>query len=199
MAWKKESFSSNKNAWGIPKTRNRRGEDIEEFVIHEETVAVEDLNIFPQDLCLFPLEAQSGAEKWTKSSINLASEWEDEPFYPQFSKWQPRSNGFIQVLDFYPQPGKWTANEFYPQYARWAETPFYPQYAKWDPNFSGPGLSVSEFYPQSFKWTEEEFYPQTFIAWPDVEPGAFYPQPFKWTEEEFYPRFDKWRLGSFYG
>lgn len=176
MSWKKEEFTKHGNKWTIPK---------EEVVIHEETIDVETLNIYPEDLSLPPREVQDGFEHWTLQSVNLKSEWSEETFYPQKHLWQNQT--------FYPKL-VWSNQEFYPKRHLWGKSPFYPQGFLWKDFTSTSRILSPSFYPKPGKWNLDEFYPQNF-KWRDQE---FYPKNFIgiWEEIEFYPKSSKWDIES---
>lgn len=153
MSWNKEADPRNHNAWQVPKA---------EVVIHEETAAVEDLNIYPENLSLLPLLVQHGQINWsTQELVNFTDNWiRDHNFYAATSEnW---------LDNFYAVLGGWTEG-FYAALGEWYESfGFYAVSAGWTSGFyaiSGGWLEDSGFYAVPLGWTEG-FY-SAFAGWLD--------------------------------
>jgi hypothetical protein len=151
VSWEREDASRNHNAWAIPKS---------EVTIHEETVAVEDLNIYPENLSLLPTLIQHGQENWQLQSVNLNTDWtQDSNFYAAADSWidgfyaRPDgwTDGFYAVLGgwirdhgFYAVPGGWIGG-FYSILGGWIE----------DLNFYvPPGGWIDGFYTALAGWLD---------------------------------------------
>lgn len=175
MGWEVEKKpQGGRTDWKIPES---------EVSIHEETGAVEDLNILPGDLSLLPEVIQSGASNWQKQSITIREdEWTDD-FYPQFFKWSLDS--------FYPKNylNVWTEQEFYPKNFTWITQDFYPK------NFKHVWTNIPTFYPVQGGWVGDGFYPKNYLnVW---KFDSFYPKNFEnvWTNKsEFYPVQGGWYI-----
>lgn len=128
MVWTKEETPRNHNAWQVPKS---------EVTIHEETAAVEDLNIYPENLSLLPTLIQHGQTLWQLQSVNINFDW-------------------VSDHNFYVAPGSWIGG-FYAVTAGWLDG-FYAVLGGW--------LRDSGFYPASGNWVGG-FYPPLSQGWLD--------------------------------
>ena len=160
MSWNREETPRDHNAWQVPKS---------EVTIHEETAAVEDLNIYPENLSLLPTLIQHGQIHWQLQSVNLSVDWAlDHNFYVAPGAW---IGGFYAIsggwLDgFYAVLGGWNIDHgFYAAPGGWLDG-FYPILSGW----------IDGFYASRGGWIEG-FYP-TLAGWLDgfyVTSGGWYP------------------------
>lgn len=147
MSWTREDTPRNHNAWQVPKSEVR---------IHEETAAVEDLDIYPENLSLLPTLIQHGQTLWQAQSVNLSFDWvPDHNFYVAPGSW---IGGFYAAaagwLDgFYAVLGGWLADSgFYAAPGGWLDG-FYPMLSGWIGGFyAAPGGWTDGFYPVLAGW-----------------------------------------------
>lgn len=152
MAWNGETPPSNRNAWQVPK---------KEVVLHENSAAVEDLNIYPENISLPPHLVQNDQILWDFDIKVAPGGWGVvEDFYSIFSFWKENfyavAGGWVE--NFYAAIGGWLAGEgfyglsgkewkfsFYPSFYGWLQVPelFYTDFAVW-----------TEFYPAVGPWNE---------------------------------------------
>jgi hypothetical protein len=162
VSWTREDAPRNHNAWQVPKS---------EVTIHEETAAVEDLNIYPENISLLPTLIQHGQIHWQLQSVTLNFDW-------------------VPDHNFYVAPGSWVGG-FYAVTAGWLDG-FYAVLGGWliDHGFyAAPGGWIGGFYPALSGWTEG-FY-VSIGGWTD----AFYPVLAGWLGG-FYASPGGWYLSS---
>ena len=163
MGWRREEIVPNSGGWQIPQ---------KEIVIHEETSAAEDLNVYPENISLLPELVQHGKTVWMLDNHSLDNFWQADEFYSQIYKWlnyfylgkdadswnfgfYALSGGWSEDASFYIfAPSQWVPG-FYAVPMGWEIVPdFYTNLSFWSDlfYFGINSLWVNRFYIGESNW-----------------------------------------------